>query len=238
MSKHALQTESDRTAAFVTGTAARITAMGVAAVGILAAGARAEEAPSGAAPAGGSPAIPPQTGAVSTLPAIEVTGTATVLPHDVPQSLQTVTQQEISEQGISSMQDVLRNVPGITINAGEGGAHGDSVNLRGLSVPDSFFLDGLRDIGLYQRDTFDDEAVEPLAVITEAPYRATFLGRARAIMSTSGCAIATNKRTCRRSSCTAPSTTSGRMADSARSVIQRISDRRGCRRLSVAVARR
>jgi catecholate siderophore receptor len=162
MSKHALQTESDRTAAFVTGTAARITAMGVAAVGILAAGARAEEAPSGAAPAGGSPAIPPQTGAVSTLPAIEVTGTATVLPHDVPQSLQTVTQQEISEQGISSMQDVLRNVPGITINAGEGGAHGDSVNLRGLSVPDSFFLDGLRDIGLYQRDTFDDEAVEVL----------------------------------------------------------------------------
>jgi catecholate siderophore receptor len=157
MSKPASQTESDRTAASVTGAAARITAMGVAAVGILAAGARAEEVPSG-----GSPAIPPQTGAVSTLPAIEVTGTATVLSHDVPQSIQTVTQQEISEQGISSMQDVLRNVPGITINAGEGGAHGDSVNLRGLSVPDSFFLDGLRDIGLYQRDTFDDEAVEVL----------------------------------------------------------------------------
>jgi catecholate siderophore receptor len=53
-------------------------------------------------------------------------------------------------------------VPGITINAGEGGAHGDSVNLRGISVPDSFFLDGLRDIGLYQRDTFDEEAVEVL----------------------------------------------------------------------------
>ena len=96
------------------------------------------------------------------LPSIEVTGTATSLPHDVPQSLATVSQQEITEQGISSLQDVLRNVPGITINAGEGGAHGDSVNLRGLSVPDSFFLDGLRDIGLYQRDTFDEEAVEVL----------------------------------------------------------------------------
>jgi outer membrane receptor for monomeric catechols len=33
------------------------------------------------------------------------------------------------------------------------GAHVDSVNLRGLSIPDSFFLDGMHDIGQYQRDT-------------------------------------------------------------------------------------
>ena len=39
----------------------------------------------------------------------------------------------------------LRNVPGITLKSGERGAHGDSVNLRGLSIPDSFFLDGVRD---------------------------------------------------------------------------------------------
>ncbi|HEY4989360.1 MAG TPA: TonB-dependent siderophore receptor, partial [Opitutaceae bacterium] len=91
-----------------------------------------------------------------------VTGTATTKPHDIPQSIETLTQQVMAEQAVTSMQDVLRNVPGITINAGEGGAHGDSVNLRGISVPDSFFLDGLRDIGLYQRDTFDEEAVEVL----------------------------------------------------------------------------
>ena len=56
----------------------------------------------------------------------------------------------------------MRNVPGITLNSGEGGAHGDSVNLRGLSIPDSFFLDGVRDIGQYQRDTFNTDSIAVL----------------------------------------------------------------------------
>jgi catecholate siderophore receptor len=132
-------------------------------VGILAGQARAQETPPNAAVGGAKAALgAPQADSVMNLPAIEVTGTATVLARDVPQSILTVSQQEISEQAVNSMQDVLRNVPGITINAGEGGAHGDSVNLRGISVPDSFFLDGLRDIGTYQRDTFDEEEVEVL----------------------------------------------------------------------------
>jgi catecholate siderophore receptor len=138
--------------------AGRLTAVGIAVAGILSGGAQAQDA-APVAPDGGTPATPaPQP--ITSLPAIEVTGTATSLPHDIPQSIETVSQQEITEQGISRLQDVLRNVPGITINAGEGGAHGDSVNLRGISVPDSFFLDGLRDIGLYARDTFDEGAVE------------------------------------------------------------------------------
>jgi catecholate siderophore receptor len=145
------------------GPALRLAAVGIAAAGMLAGRAQAQE-DSPAVPTDGSrPSTPaPTADAITSLPPIEVTGTATVLPHDVPQSILTVGQQELSEQGISSLQDALRNVPGITINAGEGGAHGDSVNLRGISVPDSFFLDGLRDIGLYQRDTFDEEAVEVL----------------------------------------------------------------------------
>jgi catecholate siderophore receptor len=36
------------------------------------------------------------------------------------------------------------------------------VNLRGLSIPDSFFLDGVRDIGQYQRDTFNTDAISVL----------------------------------------------------------------------------
>lgn len=135
--------------------AARLSTIGVAAAGMLVGAAQAQNSQAASVPGA-------QSDSVMNLPAIEVTGTATVLPHDVPQSVLTVGQQEMSEQAVSSMQDVLRNVPGITINAGEGGAHGDSVNLRGISVPDSFFLDGLRDIGLYQRDTFDEEAVEVL----------------------------------------------------------------------------
>jgi catecholate siderophore receptor len=142
-----------------TSQAARIAALGVAAVGMLAGQARAQVAGQPGPANGGNTPAP---GPVTSLPPIEVTGTATVLPHDVPQSILTVSQQEISEQSVSSLQDVLRNVPGITINAGEGGAHADSVNLRGISVPDSFFLDGMRDIGLYQRDTFDEDGVEVL----------------------------------------------------------------------------
>ena len=79
----------------------------------------------------------------ATLPSIEVTGTAVVSEHDEPQSIDTIDHKELAEQQLTLLQDALRNVPGITLNSGEGGAHGDSVNLRGLSIPDSFFLDGV-----------------------------------------------------------------------------------------------
>jgi catecholate siderophore receptor len=100
--------------------------------------------------------------AAQQLPDIEVTGTAAPSDRDVPQSTDTVTSQELAEQNLVLLQDALRNVPGVTLNSGEGGAHGDSVNLRGLSIPDSFFMDGVRDIGQYQRDTFNSEAVSVL----------------------------------------------------------------------------
>jgi catecholate siderophore receptor len=96
------------------------------------------------------------------LPSIEVTGTAIATAHDQPQSLDTIDKTELAQQNLTLLQDALRNVPGITLNSGEGGSHGDSVNLRGLSIPDSFFLDGVRDIGQYQRDTFNTEAVSVL----------------------------------------------------------------------------
>ncbi|HEY1792050.1 MAG TPA: TonB-dependent siderophore receptor [Opitutaceae bacterium] len=130
---------------------AKLAALGAAAVGMLAPRAIAQEAQAAA-----------QAGPVTSLPPLEVTGTVSALPHDVPQAVTSVTSQVISDQAAVSLEEVLKNVPGITLNAGEGGSHGDSVNLRGLSIPDSFFIDGLRDIGLYQRDSFDEEAVEVL----------------------------------------------------------------------------
>jgi catecholate siderophore receptor len=96
------------------------------------------------------------------LQSIEVTGTAIHTSQDISQSTDTVDKKELAEQNLSLVQDALRNVPGVTLNAGEGGAHGDSVNLRGLSIPDSFFLDGVRDIGQYQRDTFNAESIAVL----------------------------------------------------------------------------
>jgi catecholate siderophore receptor len=101
-------------------------------------------------------------GAVPTLPSVEVNGTAIQSGHDIAQSVNTIDKKELAEQQLTLVQDALRNVPGVTLNAGEGGSHGDSINLRGLSVPDSFFLDGVRDIGQYQRDTFNSDAIAVL----------------------------------------------------------------------------
>jgi len=96
------------------------------------------------------------------LQSIEVTGTAIHTSEDISQGTATVDKKELAEQNLSLVQEALRNVPGVTLNAGEGGAHGDSVNLRGLSIPDSFFLDGVRDIGQYQRDTFNADSIAVL----------------------------------------------------------------------------
>jgi catecholate siderophore receptor len=96
------------------------------------------------------------------LQSIEVTGNAIHVSKDVSQSVDTIDRKELQEQNLTLVQEALRNVPGVTLNSGEGGAHGDSVNLRGLSVPDSFFLDGVRDIGQYRRDTFNTEALSVL----------------------------------------------------------------------------
>jgi catecholate siderophore receptor len=96
------------------------------------------------------------------LQSVEVTGTAIHTSADISQSTDIVDKKTLAEQNLSLVQDALRNVPGVTLNAGEGGAHGDSVNLRGLSIPDSFFLDGVRDIGQYQRDTFNADSIAVL----------------------------------------------------------------------------
>src|SRR5580692_2415504 len=98
----------------------------------------------------------------TTLQSIEVTGTTIQSGLDISQSIDSIDRKELSEEHLTLVQDALRNVPGVTLNSGEGGAHGDSVNLRGLSIPDSFFMDGVRDIGQYRRDTFNTEAISVL----------------------------------------------------------------------------
>jgi len=79
---------------------------------------------------------------------------------DTPQSINVIPAEVIKQQGVNNLLDALKNVPGITLNAGEGGTHGDLVNLRGFSAGDDYFMDGLRDTGLYDRDTFDYESIE------------------------------------------------------------------------------
>ena len=45
------------------------------------------------------------------------------------------------EQGATTLRDVLRNVPGLTITAGEGGnPAGDNLTLRGFSARNDIFI--------------------------------------------------------------------------------------------------
>jgi catecholate siderophore receptor len=79
-----------------------------------------------------------------------------------PQSVTVINSELITGQGATRLEDALRNVPGITLNAGEGAARGDTVNIRGFSAFNDFFIDGIRDAAVYTRDIFDADSVEVL----------------------------------------------------------------------------
>ena len=82
------------------------------------------------------------------------------LLQDTPQNVTVIAEQVLADQAVNNLQDALKNVPGITLNAGEGGTHGDNINLRGFAASDDFFLDGVRDTGFYTRDSFNLDQVE------------------------------------------------------------------------------
>jgi len=69
----------------------------------------------------------------------------------------------LRQQGVTSLEQALRNVPGITIAIGEGGTlAGDQFKIRGFDAKDDVYLDGLRDFGAYSRDSFNYEEVQVL----------------------------------------------------------------------------
>jgi len=81
---------------------------------------------------------------------------------DTPQSITVVTEELMDEQHVTRMRDALRNVPGISLGSGEGGPQGDNIFLRGFSTRGDMYLDGVRDFGSYNRDTFALQSVEVL----------------------------------------------------------------------------
>jgi catecholate siderophore receptor len=81
---------------------------------------------------------------------------------DTPQSVAVVPNFVIEDQGISTLRDSLRDVPGISLAAGEAGAQGDNLTIRGFTARNDIFLDGIRDFGSYYRDSFNYEQVEAL----------------------------------------------------------------------------
>jgi catecholate siderophore receptor len=81
--------------------------------------------------------------------------------RDTPQTVVVIPKSLLQEQGATSLRDGLRNTPGITFTAGEGGtAPGDNILMRGFSARNDVYIDGARDPGVTNRDTFDTEAIE------------------------------------------------------------------------------
>ena len=89
--------------------------------------------------------------------------------RDLPQTITVIPKDVIAQQGATSLTDVLRNVPGLTITAGEGGTPaGDNLTLRGNSARNDIFVDGVRDLNPQTRDPFNLEQVE----VTKGPTSA------------------------------------------------------------------
>ena len=81
---------------------------------------------------------------------------------DTPQSISVLTDQLLDDKGVTSLNEALRGVPGITLGAGEFSWQGNNPSIRGFSARDDMYLDGLRDFGSYTRDPFNLESVEVL----------------------------------------------------------------------------
>lgn len=81
---------------------------------------------------------------------------------DTPQSISVIPKALLDDKGIITLRDALRDVPGVSLAAGEGGQQGDNLSIRGFNAQNDFYLDGMRDFGSYARDPFNLESVEVL----------------------------------------------------------------------------
>ncbi|MEN3942962.1 TonB-dependent siderophore receptor [Prosthecobacter sp. SYSU 5D2] len=90
--------------------------------------------------------------------------------RDVPQTITVIPKAVIEDRGAFSLRDVLRNTPGISMQAGEGGGGlpGDNLTIRGFGSRNDIYQDGVRDLGSYNRDPFNTEQVE----VTKGPASA------------------------------------------------------------------
>ena len=87
--------------------------------------------------------------------------------RDVPQTINVVPAAILHDQHATSLQDVLKNIPGIGLSTGDG--QRDQVFIRGFTAIGDQFVDGFRDDALYFRDLSNVDRVEvikgPAAVL-------------------------------------------------------------------------
>ncbi|RMW98975.1 catecholate siderophore receptor Fiu [Allofranklinella schreckenbergeri] len=116
----------------------------------------------------------PSPGSDKALPEVQVTGhtapyksesssakmTAPLV--DTPQTVSVIRREVIQEQGARTLQEALRNTPGVTLLLGEGGHSNtkDNIFMRGFDTSGNLFVDGVRSSGSDVRDTFNMEQIE------------------------------------------------------------------------------
>lgn len=87
--------------------------------------------------------------------------------RDIPQTIDVVPEELLRDQRALSIQDALKNVPGVGLSHGDG--QRDQVTIRGFSAISDQFVDGFRDDALYFRDLSNVERIEvikgPAAVL-------------------------------------------------------------------------
>jgi catecholate siderophore receptor len=124
-----------------------------------------------------APSAESSSSAEPTLPAVVVKGTSSdmqikALPSykftapliDTPRSVTVIPQELIKQTNATTFADALKTVPGITFLGGDAAANpsADRPVIRGFESRNSIFVDGIRDSGVQNRETFD---VEQISVI-------------------------------------------------------------------------
>lgn len=83
--------------------------------------------------------------------------------QDTPQAINVIDAAQLKQQGVNTLEQAMKNVPGITVSIGEGGTlSGDQFKIRGFDASNDVYVDGLRDFGVYVRDSFDYQEVQVL----------------------------------------------------------------------------
>ncbi|MFM7001724.1 MAG: TonB-dependent receptor, partial [Limnohabitans sp.] len=81
---------------------------------------------------------------------------------DIPQTVTVMTEKLMNDRNLDDLREVLKTTSGVTFLAGETGE--EDVRMRGFSLGQAgdIYVDGLRDVPLIERDTFNTDRVEVL----------------------------------------------------------------------------
>jgi catecholate siderophore receptor len=82
---------------------------------------------------------------------------------NTPRSITVLTKEILEDKDATSLREVARTTPGVTLATGEGGnAFGDRFFIRGFDARNDIFVDGVRDPGVSIRENFFTEQIEIL----------------------------------------------------------------------------